>query len=77
MGIVVLMWAVYVIYLAVFNYLADGRWSLDRVHAARSADLPTLAPLSAYLIYASSALAAQSFARNIFGFAFPLFVEQM
>ncbi|UZJ54056.1 hypothetical protein CBS101457_003376 [Exobasidium rhododendri] len=53
-GITVLMWAVYVIYLAVFNYLAD-----------------------AYLIYASSALAAQSFARNIFAFAFPLFVEQM
>ncbi|PWY99052.1 MFS general substrate transporter [Testicularia cyperi] len=31
----------------------------------------------AYLTYASSALAAQSFARNIFGFMFPLFVEQM
>ncbi|KAK0569354.1 hypothetical protein OC861_001068 [Tilletia horrida] len=30
-----------------------------------------------YLIYASSALAAQSFARNVFGFAFPLFVTQM
>ncbi|PWN52608.1 MFS general substrate transporter [Violaceomyces palustris] len=30
-----------------------------------------------YLIYASSALAAQSFARNIFGFIFPLFVKQM
>ncbi|KAK0534759.1 hypothetical protein OC842_002541 [Tilletia horrida] len=31
----------------------------------------------AYLIYASSALAAQSFARNVFGFAFPLFITQM
>ena len=30
-----------------------------------------------YLTYASSALAAQSFARNIFGFMFPLFVEQL
>ncbi|CAD6899612.1 unnamed protein product [Tilletia controversa] len=30
-----------------------------------------------YLIYASSALAAQSFARNVFAFAFPLFVTQM
>ncbi|KAN0063724.1 hypothetical protein ACQY0O_003774 [Thecaphora frezii] len=30
-----------------------------------------------YLTYASSALAAQSFARNVFGFAFPLFVEPM
>ncbi|GAC97838.1 multidrug transporter [Pseudozyma hubeiensis SY62] len=30
-----------------------------------------------YLSYASSALAAQSFARNIFGFMFPLFVEKM
>lgn len=29
-----------------------------------------------YLTYASSALAAQSFARNVFGFIFPLFVEQ-
>lgn len=31
----------------------------------------------AYLVYASSALAGQSFARNMFGFMFPLFVEQM
>uniref|UniRef100_V5EXJ7 Synaptic vesicle transporter SVOP and related transporter n=2 Tax=Kalmanozyma brasiliensis (strain GHG001) TaxID=1365824 RepID=V5EXJ7_KALBG len=31
----------------------------------------------AYLVYASSALAAQSFARNIFGFIFPLFVEKL
>ncbi|KAK0548572.1 hypothetical protein OC845_003516 [Tilletia horrida] len=30
-----------------------------------------------YLIYASSALAAQSFLRNMFGFAFPLFATQM
>ncbi len=30
-----------------------------------------------YLTYASSALAAQSFARNIFGFIFPLFAEDM
>lgn len=30
-----------------------------------------------YLTYASSALAAQSFARNLFGFAFPLFAEKM
>lgn len=53
-GITVLMTAVFTIYLAVFNYLADS-----------------------YLIYASSALAAQSFARNIVAFAFPLFVTQM
>lgn len=53
-GITTLMLGIYIIYLAVFNYLAD-----------------------AYLIYASSALAAQSFARNMFGFAFPLFVEPM
>ncbi|PWN37832.1 MFS general substrate transporter [Meira miltonrushii] len=53
-GITALMTAVYTIYLAVFNYLAD-----------------------AYLVYASSALAAQSFARNMFGFAFPLFVTPM
>ena len=31
----------------------------------------------AYLIYASSALAAQSFSRNVFGFAAPLFTTQM
>ncbi|CDS00158.1 related to multidrug resistant protein [Sporisorium scitamineum] len=30
-----------------------------------------------YLTYASSALAAQSFARNIFGFIFPLFAEKL
>nr|CDI56200.1 related to multidrug resistant protein [Melanopsichium pennsylvanicum 4] len=30
-----------------------------------------------YLTYASSALAAQSFARNIFAFMFPLFVEKL
>lgn len=30
-----------------------------------------------YLVFASSALAAQSFARNMFGLAFPLFTEQM
>lgn len=53
-GITTLMLGVYIVYLAVFNYLAD-----------------------AYLIYASSALAAQSFSRNVFGFAFPLFVEPM
>jgi MFS family permease len=53
-GITTLMAAIYIIYLAVFNYLAD-----------------------AYLIYASSALAGQSFARNMFGFAFPLFADQM
>ncbi|CAO1637396.1 unnamed protein product [Parajaminaea phylloscopi] len=49
-GIVVLMLAVHIVYLAAFNYLADG-----------------------YLLFASSALAAQSFARNMFGFAVPLF----
>jgi hypothetical protein len=30
-----------------------------------------------YTIYASSALAAQSFMRNLFGFGFPLFSTQM
>ncbi|ETS64313.1 hypothetical protein PaG_01157 [Moesziomyces aphidis] len=53
-GVATLMVAIYHIYLAVFNYLAD-----------------------AYLTYASSALAAQSFARNLFGFIFPLIVEKL
>ncbi|OQU96091.1 hypothetical protein CLAIMM_02224 [Cladophialophora immunda] len=45
---------IFVIYLAVFNYLAD-----------------------VYHRYASSALAAQSFMRNIFAAVFPLFTNQM
>ncbi|KIW83053.1 hypothetical protein Z517_02296 [Fonsecaea pedrosoi CBS 271.37] len=45
---------IFVIYLAVFNYLAD-----------------------VYHRYASSALAAQSFMRNIFAAIFPLFTNQM
>jgi MFS family permease len=45
---------IFVIYLAVFNYLAD-----------------------VYHRYASSALAAQSFVRNIFAAVFPLFSSQM
>ncbi|KIX97722.1 uncharacterized protein Z520_06500 [Fonsecaea multimorphosa CBS 102226] len=45
---------IFVIYLAVFNYLAD-----------------------VYHRYASSALAAQSFMRNIFAAIFPLFTTQM
>lgn len=45
---------IFVIYLAVFNYLAD-----------------------VYHRYASSALAAQSFARNVLAAVFPLFAEQM
>ncbi|EXJ65373.1 hypothetical protein A1O7_01714 [Cladophialophora yegresii CBS 114405] len=45
---------IFVIYLAVFNYLAD-----------------------VYHRYASSALAAQSFLRNIFAAVFPLFTNQM
>jgi MFS family permease len=45
---------IFVIYLAVFNYLAD-----------------------VYHRYASSALAAQGFARNIFAAVFPLFTDQM
>ncbi|CEH14585.1 Synaptic vesicle transporter SVOP and related transporters (major facilitator superfamily) [Ceraceosorus bombacis] len=53
-GIVVLMVAVYIVYLAAFSYLADS-----------------------YGPYASSALAAQSFSRNMFGAAFPLFTTQM
>lgn len=53
-GLVVMMFAVYHVYLATFNYIAD-----------------------AYLIFASSALAAQSFSRNMFGFSAPLFTTQM
>ncbi|KAK4947823.1 hypothetical protein LTR10_013331 [Elasticomyces elasticus] len=45
---------IFVIYLAVFNYLAD-----------------------VYHRYASSALAAQSFCRNVLAAVFPLFAEQM
>ena len=45
---------IFVIYLAVFNYLAD-----------------------VYHRYASSALAAQGFARNVFAAVFPLFTNQM
>ncbi|KAJ9606364.1 hypothetical protein H2200_009325 [Cladophialophora chaetospira] len=45
---------IFVIYLAVFNYLAD-----------------------VYHKYASSALAAQSFMRNMFAAVFPLFTNQM
>lgn len=45
---------IFVIYLAVFNYLAD-----------------------VYHRYASSALAAQSFLRNLFAAIFPLFTNQM
>jgi multidrug resistance protein len=45
---------IFVIYLAVFNYLAD-----------------------VYHRYASSALAAQSFLRNLFAAVFPLFTNQM
>ncbi|CED85156.1 Synaptic vesicle transporter SVOP and related transporters (major facilitator superfamily) [Phaffia rhodozyma] len=53
-GLTVAILGLFVIYLSVFNYLAD-----------------------AYLIYASSALAAQSLSRNIFGGAFPLFITPM
>lgn len=53
-GIVVLMTAVHIVYLAAFNYLADN-----------------------YLLFASSALAAQSFARNMFCFAVPLFATNI
>lgn len=45
---------IFVLYLAVFNYLAD-----------------------VYHRYASSALAAQSFMRNVFAAVFPLFTDQM
>lgn len=45
---------IFVIYLAVFNYLAD-----------------------VYHAYASSALAAQSFMRNLMAAIFPLFTDQM
>ena len=54
MGIVVLMTAIYHIYLCVFSYLADS-----------------------YGMYASSALASQSFLRNIFGFSAPLFTNDL
>lgn len=53
-GLIVIMFSVYHVYLATFNYLAD-----------------------AYLIFASSALAAQSFSRNVFGMSAPLFTTQM
>lgn len=50
LAVVIIFAGIYMIYLAVFNYLAD-----------------------AYTVYASSALAAQGFLRNVFGAAFPLF----
>ncbi|KAG8865398.1 hypothetical protein FRB96_000288 [Tulasnella sp. 330] len=53
-GITIVSWGIFIIYLSVFNYLADS-----------------------YLIYASSALAAQSFVRNISGGGFPLFTDQI
>ncbi|ESK83376.1 drug transporter [Moniliophthora roreri MCA 2997] len=54
MGVLVFTWSAYVIYLAVFSYLAD-----------------------CYGPFASSALAGQSLCRNIAGFTFPLFTNQM
>ncbi|KAK7060707.1 hypothetical protein VNI00_000437 [Paramarasmius palmivorus] len=54
MGVLVFTWSAYVIYLAVFSYLAD-----------------------CYGPFASSALAGQSLCRNLAGFAFPLFTNQM
>lgn len=81
-GIVVLMVSVYHVYLAVFNYLSDGESQrLARAHSVgfervgfEAVALLTLTfrtSLSlfiAYLIYASSALAAQSFCRNLVSF---------
>lgn len=76
------MTAVYVIYLAVFNYLADGKdaqihFMFDLLLGLLTRHCLTFLCCAAYLVYASSALAGQSFARNMFGFAFPLFAEQM
>ncbi|GAA5941346.1 hypothetical protein JCM3775_001548 [Rhodotorula graminis] len=53
-GITVLYWGLYLIYLSAFNYVAE-----------------------AYTLYASSALSAMSFVRNIIGAVFPLFTSQM
>jgi len=53
-GVTIIMTGVFVVYTAVFNYLAD-----------------------AYTLYASSAIAAQSFVRNMTGAVFPLFVLKM
>jgi len=53
-GVTIVSLAIFIIYLSVFNYLADS-----------------------YLIYASSALAAQSFVRNLSGGGFPLFIDQV
>lgn len=53
-GIVIIMAAVFTIYLACYNYMADG-----------------------YSLYASSAIAAQSLARNLVGGSFPVFSNPM
>ncbi|KAJ7173520.1 MFS polyamine transporter [Mycena filopes] len=56
------IWATFVVYLAVFSYLADCRL----IDGSRS-----------YGTFASSALAGQSLFRNIMATIFPLFTQQM
>ncbi|KAJ9115904.1 hypothetical protein QFC22_005047 [Naganishia vaughanmartiniae] len=53
-GIAIVIFGVFCIYLGVFNFLADS-----------------------YTVYASSALAGQSFARNMVAGAFPFFTRQL
>ncbi|KAJ9108018.1 hypothetical protein QFC20_003587 [Naganishia adeliensis] len=53
-GIVIVIFGIFCIYLGVFNFLADS-----------------------YTIYASSALAGQSFMRNMVAGAFPFFTRQL
>lgn len=74
-GITLLMTSVYQVYLSCFLYLSDSSVALDPARPA-ALSLTSHAPRS-YGPYASSALAAQSFARNLAGTAFPLFCEQM
>ncbi|KAI0917889.1 hypothetical protein AcV5_002713 [Taiwanofungus camphoratus] len=74
-GMVLIMWAIFIIFFTVFTYLAD--WYEDS-----SSPLPEIfllihyTPIS-YGPFASSAMAGQSLFRNLMGMAFPLFTQQM
>jgi hypothetical protein len=75
-GITIFTVGLFHVYLAVFNYLADGMTLFPPSYWLPGP--PTKKPfISAYLIYASSALSGQSFLRNIMAAAFPLFTRQV
>ncbi|KAH9935971.1 MFS general substrate transporter, partial [Epithele typhae] len=68
MGIFVIMMALFIIYVAVFTYLAD--WHVSSADACVRID-------DHYGPFASSALAGQSLSRNMMGTIFPLFTTQL